>query len=318
MTFTTARPFTRAEALAAKISVKELAGPEYRRIFHGIYLDRRVPLDIRHRAMAALHIAPPGSYASHHTAAQLWGGVAPATTDTHLSAPTPLTRSIRRGIVAHRIQFDAAPRSRHGILVSSPEQTFLELASARVGLIDLVVLGDSLVRRELTTPEKLIKAAADWTGRGSRVARRAARFVRTGVDSPMETRVRLLIVLAGFPEPVVNLIIRYPDGSWRWRFEICYPAYMVIIEYDGRHHADDPGQWNADILRREELERAGWRSVVVTARAFYTEPAAVLARISETLGSRGADLPRRKVPAEWARLFPGRAATAVESSTGGR
>lgn len=269
MTLDTTRPFTRSEALAAGIRVRELAGPRFRRLFHGIYLDAAIQPDIRHQTMAALRTAPPGSYASHHTAVRLWGCWAPATTKIHISVAEPGDRSVRRGIAAHRIQFGRAPARRHGILASTPEQAFLELAAAGTDLVDLVVAGDSMVSHERTTPEKLIKVAEEWHGKGAQRARRAAHYVRAGVDSPMESRVRMLIVLAGLPEPVVNLVIRWPDGSWRWRFELSYPDLKVIIEYDGEHHATDSAQWNADIRRREELERAGWRSVVITAQTFY-------------------------------------------------
>jgi hypothetical protein len=57
----------------------------------------------------------------------------------------------------------------------------------------------------------------------------------------METRVRLLIVMAELPEPTVNVIIRGEDGSWRMRFDLCYLDQRLIVEYDGRHHADKPG-----------------------------------------------------------------------------
>ena len=306
MKINSTRPFTRSEALAAGIRVSELAGPRYRRVFHGVYLDQRVRPDARQRALAALRVAPPGSYASHHTAAALWGVWSPTTAETHISVHSSQTRSIRRGIAAHRIQFEGPPVRRHGVPVSGPNQTFLELAAAGAGLVELVIVGDSLVRRKLTTPEQLIKEAEAWSGKRARFARRAARLVREGVDSPMETRLRMLIILAGLPEPVVNLIIRRHDGTWRWRFEICYPSYQVIIEYDGRHHAENSAQWNADILRREELERQGWRSVVVTAEAFYNEPVELLNRIVQALRSRGADFRVRKLSAEWSRCFPGR------------
>ena len=59
-----------------------------------------------------------------------------------------------------------------------------------------------------TSPERLIEAAAQWNCKGCRLARRAASLAREGVDSPQETRLRLLLVLAGLPEPRVNLIIR--------------------------------------------------------------------------------------------------------------
>ena len=72
-------------------------------------------------------------------------------------------------------------------------------------LVDLVVLGDGLVRQGHITAPALLKAARQHEGPGAALARLAAGYVRPGVDSPMETRVRMLFVLAGFPEPVVNV-----------------------------------------------------------------------------------------------------------------
>lgn len=104
-----------------------------------------------------------------------------------------------------------------GTRISSPSQTFLDLAGP-LGLVDLVVLGDSLVRAGHVTPGRLTTAADAWRGHGAVLARRAARLVRVGVDSPMETRLRLLIVLAGLPEPVVNHTFAYEDGRWQMRW----------------------------------------------------------------------------------------------------
>ena len=100
----------------------------------------------------------------------------------------------------------------------------MELASTRPNLVDLVVAGDSLVTAAALSPEDLVAAADEWTGRWCRLARRAARLVRTGVNSPMESRVRMLIVLAGLPEPTTNHILRYPNGDWRRRLDLCYSA----------------------------------------------------------------------------------------------
>ena len=93
--------------------------------------------------------------------------------------------------------------------------------------------------------EGLRDAALAWHGRGAKLARRAARFVRDGVDSAMETRLRMLLVLAGLPAPEVNFILHHPDGSWWMRFDMCYPALKLIIEHDGRQHAEDSRQWLA-------------------------------------------------------------------------
>lgn len=309
MLLNTTRPFTRAQALAAGMTLRELIGPRYQRIFHGVYLDQTIRLDVRHRALAALLIAPPDARASHHTAVRLWGGCAPPTTETHISVRAPGHRSLRRGITSHRLCFDGAPSRIKGVAVSNPTQAFLELASTGIGLVELVVAGDSLARRGRATPAQLISAADEYEGRRASLARRAARYVRSGVDSPMESRVRMLIVLAGLPEPVVNLIIRRADGSWLHRFELSYPDYKIIIEYDGHHHLYDLSQWDSDLRRRESLERAGWRSVIITSEAFYGSPIDVLTRIREALRSRGAVIPKRKLPAEWRRCFPDRSAS---------
>ena len=61
-------------------------------------------------------------------------------------------------------------------------------------------------RHDAPEPEDLDQAAATWSGRGAKFAvEGAARYVRNGVDSVHETRLRMLLVLAGLPEPTVNL-----------------------------------------------------------------------------------------------------------------
>ena len=69
--------------------------------------------------------------------------------------------------------------------------------------------------------------------------RRAAGLARKDVDSPTETRLRLLLVLAGPPEPTVNMILRARDGSWRRRYDLAYEEFWLIIKNDGRQHAHD-------------------------------------------------------------------------------
>jgi hypothetical protein len=127
----------------------------------------------------------------------------------------------------------------------------LDLAAIGVGLVDLVVVADGLIKAGHTSAELLIAAAGQGSGRGCRLARRAASLAREGVDSPQESRLRLLVVLAGLPEPRVDLITRGPDGSWRRRYDMAYEYVRLILEYDGRQHADDTRQWRTDIFRRE-------------------------------------------------------------------
>jgi len=171
--------------------------------------------------------------------------------------------------------------------LTPPERTFLDLAPY-CDLTELVTAGDALVRRTGADPEHLIGPATAAIGvRAVRLARQAAGLVRSGVDSPVESRLRLLLVLAGLPEPEVGRVIRDPDGGWLAEPDLCYPRLKIAIEYDGRHHVLDLGQRRRDIRRRENLEREGWLLRVITAHDLLHAPETVIARISQDLRSRG-------------------------------
>lgn len=308
------RPFTVAEAAAASIDRRQLRRSNYRRIFRGIYVSASAEVGALMLAVAALKVSPHGSHASHFTAAEILGGTVPDQPLTHVCSPVGASRCQRRGVKGHEcVECHVEPGQstplalvrRGGVLVSGPERVFLELAGP-LNLVDLVVLGDSLVAKKLTTCEALVAAADGWSGPGARLARRAARYVRKGVDSPMETRLRMLIVLAGLPEPTVNHIIRDVNGDWVHRFDLSYPHLRLIIEYDGRQHARDDRQWGHDIDRREELDHGGWRLLVVRHTGIYREPGRTLDRILDTMRELGArDLPTQ-LNDEWRAHFPGR------------
>ncbi len=298
------RPFTRAEGLRRGYTDKQLWGPKFQRLFQGVYLPAGEAVTVLQRARGALMIAPDGSYASHHTAAALWGAVAPPTPVTHICVPdAEATRSIRQGVAAHRGDPRWSAVRRRGLLVASPTAVFAQMAAVAPDLVELVVLGDSLVRAGRTTPEELLVVASGWDGKGARRARRAAALVRAGVDSPMETRLRMLIVLAGYPEPQVNIIIRHDNGDWSIRFDLCYPHLKLIIEYDGWHHRREERQWTSDLRRREWLEGRGWRVIVVDSDAYYDEPWLTLRRIRGAMVDRGATGLPQRAPAAWTRQF---------------
>jgi Protein of unknown function (DUF559). len=300
-------PFTRAEARAAGISAKQLTGGRYQRLFYDLYVTAAVVLTPVVRAKAALKVCPAGSQVSHFTAAELWGAIVPHQPLTHLSSPQPGVRSERRGVHSHRLSAHSQAVRFRGIRVSSPEQTFIDLACV-LSLVDLVVLGDSLVKAKRTTVHRLVEAVKAWRGWGSRPALRAVGYVRKGVDSPMETRLRMLMVLAGLPEPVVNHIEYDAMGAWAKRFDLSYPDLLLVIEYDGRQHADNDKQWDHDIDRREELDVDGWRLIVIRSKGIYAEPHRTLERIADAMRARGSrDVPKR-FRDEWRAHFPGRSA----------
>lgn len=233
-----------------------------------------------------------------------WGAVVPESNDVHVTVPSVISgvRSRRGGIASHRAVDGVVPTVVKGLPLTTPQQTFLDLAYT-LGLLELIILGDSLIASCGITRQDLIEASLRWHRPGARRARKAAGYVRAGVDSPPESRLRILLVLAGLPEPVVNEIVRNADHSWRWRFDLSYPALKLIIEYDGRQHAEDSRQWLSDLKRREQLDATGWRIIVVTKHDLYEDPESVLIRVRDALIDRGATGIRRSLKTDWMRFF---------------
>ncbi|GMM96292.1 hypothetical protein [Microbacterium sp. MTN4-26] len=91
--------------------------------------------------------------------------------------------------------------------------------------------------------------------------RRALAEARDGVRSPRETRLRLLLVRAGLPEPEINWVLRDHRGVFVAELDLAYPRWKVTPEYDGRVHAEDAAQFARDADRWEAIRRAGWRHV---------------------------------------------------------
>jgi hypothetical protein len=300
-------PFTRAEALQAGITPAGLRGRDYVRLHRNVYVSRRVTRTLAVRARAALKVAPAGTVVSHHPAALLWGGTVPGSAEIHVRIPIASTLQMS-GIRTHEIRGTAAVSRRVGLPVTSPEQTFLDMATY-LDLVQLVVLADRLVRRGVTTPERLLAAARAWSGPNSAVLRRAAGLVRCGVDSAPESRLRMLMVLAGFPEPVVNHVIRDDvTGDWLRRFELAYPELRLAVEYEGRLHREEDEVWDADIERREDLDRRSWRVVQVISKGLFDNPLRTLQRIDQARVDRGASS-MLGFAEEWRRYFPGQDVT---------
>ncbi len=304
--FDPTKPFTRAQARASGLQVAALRGPRFQKVFYDLYVSSGIAVTPCVRARAALQISPDGAFVSHHTAAQLWGACVPHHPETHVSVIAG-NRSERRGVRAHAALRGSELTTLDGLTITTPEQTFLDLAR-ELSLVDLVVLGDSLVRLGRTTPDALLRMARQQHGRGAKLARRAAGYVRSGVDSPMESRLRMLIVLAGLPEPVVDFHLLDERGRVVMRFDLSYPELKLLVEYDGRQHAEDDAQWNRDVERRELLDELGWRLLVVRANDIYADPGRTLDRIDHALRSRGAAHLPGKLRPEWRQHFPVRAA----------
>ncbi|GAA5141969.1 hypothetical protein GCM10023340_04640 [Nocardioides marinquilinus] len=278
-------PFTRRELIAAGGTAATLRRGDYRQVLPRVWMHTSA-LDDLALVRAALHIHPADAVASHMSAALVLGLPVPDQPFAHVTVFRHRDRRFRREIKPHVTERRRRVIRRRGLRVTDPVATFIDCAGW-LSLVDMVILGDALAKRYDIDPARLVQmceASTDYY-RGRALA--AALLVRTGVDTPMETRLRLLIVLAGLPEPVINHRVYWDDGTLKRRFDLYYPEVKVIVEYDGRQHAEDTAQWRGDLERREELDDDGYRILVVTATGVFREPAHTLHRIRRLLIARG-------------------------------
>lgn len=292
--------FTTEEALAAGIRPRELAdGSRFRQIFWGGYAKSTTSPTYADEVSFALRVVSPASFATEHTASRLLGGITPSASNLHLGT-TVRHKCKRDGVVLRFYTHPPELALVKGVWTTAAHQNFLDLARS-LEFADLLVLGDSLVRRTSCSPTDIRQFVANSSAHGASHARAVAKLIRSRVDSPNESRLRLLLVSGGIPEPTVNLVVHGTSRRATRRIDLAFEQYKVAVEFDGRHHIERIGQWNDDILRREELEAMGWRFVIVTSSTMYSDPGGVLRRVHEALALAGA--PTIKPSNEWRRHF---------------
>ena len=88
----------------------------------------------------------------------------------------------------------------------------------------------------------------------------------------------MLLVLAGLPEPMVNITVADLNGQPLRRYDLCWPEVEVIVEYDGRPHIEREDNWESDLNRREAIDDDEWQILIVVANGRRAESARVLRR----------------------------------------
>jgi hypothetical protein len=258
----------------------------YRHIARKLYVEPDQPDNLIERCRALSLILPTDAVFSHYTAAALWKAVVPNEPQIHICTESPIEPRIK-GVVGHRIRTIGEVQVIHGVRVTTPGRTYLDLA----GFLDLLshlIAADGLAQRDPRGVEGLRAAVLAGSGRrGIKQARLVLPLINPAAKSAPETRLRFLVVTDGLGVPLVNQPVYDAAGEWLCEPDLHFPEFKVAIEYEGEHHRRDPDQWQRDIRRDELLRANGWILIKVTARDLFTQPAITLARIRDALLSRG-------------------------------
>lgn len=241
----------------------------------------------------------PGQFLSHRSAAILWGVPLPSRTRPSLHAATIAPQRAPRisGVTGHVFSAGrVVVAEREGIHLTDPASTFALLSD--LPLPDLVAAGDFLVRRyrpgygrwlsrvpPLTTIANLRETVALGRWRGSPRLRRALALVREDSWSPRESITRVTLMLAGLPEPELNVDLTDHHGRFLGCVDLVYRRFRVAIEYQGAHHAYTFAE---DLERAEALRAAGW-VVIQISSVLSRKPDELVRRVAAALREAGWD-----------------------------
>lgn len=223
-----------------------------RRVRRGAF----VPHPVTHRdVLAALQRDVPRAIASHVSAAYLLGfGEEPDA--PHVTVPHGHALDGGPRVVVHRSRRDIPVVVIDGLRVTDPVRTVLDLART-CARVDGVVAADSAVHAGLVTVDELRRGVGMVQRlHGAERARDVARRCRAGAESPMETRLRLLLLGAGLPEPVLQHLVRTAIGELR--LDIAWLEHRIGVEYDGFAWHPDRAAFARDRRRWRALAATGW------------------------------------------------------------
>ncbi len=279
---TAAVPFTRADGVSRGITRRALEDErKYKQLDYGVWVET-VPTTrvvaptwadtewIEERVkLSGLVCVDPDIVACNVTAARLYGLPVPWNADArmHVAREDKNLFKHRKNVVFHRYEW-LQSENFFGLPLITAAQLFVELARVlTVG--QLVELGDAAVGRwhggPLTTIDEIrAELASRCRVKGRLTAERALDLVRDDVDSPPETKLRLQLIDAGLPEPVVHPTVMCSLIGVHLHPDMGYPPIRLAIEYEGDHHRSSPAQFAEDNRRISALQAEGWTVIRVS------------------------------------------------------
>ncbi|WP_344061447.1 hypothetical protein [Microbacterium pumilum] len=260
--------FSVREARARGVSAGRLDRGDLRAPYHGVRATAKTPAPatLTDRCREYAPRLKDWQFFSHETALQLLGAPMPGwpyLPKIHVAAHRPAREPRTQGAVGHRLQL-REPATRFALddlRVEHPVRAWRQCGTLW-RLDDLIAAGDFLVSGEspLASVDEL-RTEIEVMGDIRNILRRALTDIRVGPRSPRETRLRLVLVRAGLPEPEVTWVLRDGSGGFVAELDLAYPRWRIAAEYDGRVHAEDATQFAKDADRWDRIRAEGWDHV---------------------------------------------------------
>lgn len=224
---------------------------------------------------------PAGAAFSGRTSAWLHGLDLAPCDPIEVTIPEPIGTRRRAGASVSRAALTPAEIVlRRGLPTTSALRTVVDLGG-RDPLTEGVVAADQFLHARLVTVAELRAYVADHPrAKGIARVRRVVDLAEPKSESPMETRLRMLLIFAGLPRPEVQVSIHDAKGRFVGRPDLLYRTQCLAIEYDGGNHRD---RLVDDNRRQNGLVGAGFRLLRFTARDVYGTPDLVALQVRHGL-----------------------------------
>ncbi len=237
--------------------------------------------------MAAVLAGPPGTVASHRSAARLHG-LRGCLTDVVEVTCRRWRRAQRPPFIVHE-SLSHSPRDTvviDGIPVTNLARTIVDLGAVmfpaqigraldearRRGQIDLDSVESCLEQRAVQGRNGIV-AVRDLIDE-----RRGRLLTSTGFED------LLLVIIEDFGLPLPELQWRVVDGAFTALLDFAYPTERVAIEADSEEYHLDLEAFHHDRSRQNHLSLLGWSFLRFTARHLRRERRKVANQIASALG----------------------------------
>lgn len=230
---------------------------------------------------------PRDALFSGRTAAWLHGLDFPPCDPIEVTLPRASRTSRLARVSLTRSDFSESEISKvQGLAATSSTRTAADLAR-RLPLVDAVAALDMALHRRIVDIRQLRRWADSHARyRGVGRLRHAIELSDAAAESPMETRLRLLLVSSGLPKPGVQVPLYDETGFFIARPDLFYATKRLALEYDGRSHRKS---LVADNRRQNRLLEAGYRLLRFTAGDILNSPGAVIGLVSRALATSRAE-----------------------------
>jgi very-short-patch-repair endonuclease len=213
---------------------------------------------------------PAGAAFSGRTAAWVHGLDMAPCDPIEVTIPEPLGSGRRAGAWVRRAALGCEEIVlRRGLPTTSALRTVVDLGG-RDPLTEGVVAADMALHAALVSIVELRTYVTEHPGeKGIARLRRVVELAEPKAESAMETRLRMLLVLARLPRPEVQVSLHDERGRFLGRPDLLYRAQRLAVEYDGGNHRD---RMVDDNRRQNGLVGAGFRLLRFTAADVYGNP----------------------------------------------